>query len=113
MSTRKFVSIIVSALVVFFLIVSSVGLALADDSVRSVAAVVTGYKTSSFGNLEIEVVDAEGNIWAYYADKAHIGDLVILTVFDFEELSYEDDEIVDVVTIGRLSNHEMVQWLCR
>lgn len=113
MSTRKFVSIIVSALVIFFLIVSSVGLALADDSVRSVAAVVVSYKISSFGDLEIEAVDAEGNVWAYFADEAHIGDLVILTVFDFEELSYEDDEIVDVVTIGRLSNHEMVQWLFR
>lgn len=111
MSTRKFVSIVVSALVVFVLVVSSVSLALADDSVRSVAAVVTGYKTSSFGDLEIEVVDAEGNIWAYYADEAHIGDLVVLAVFDFEDLSYEDDEIVDIVAVGRLDTHEMVQWL--
>ena len=91
MSTRKFVSIVVSALVVFVLVVSSVGLALADDSVRSVAA--------------------EGEVWAYFADEAHIGDLVILTVFDFADLSFEDDEIVDVVTVGRLSDREMVQWL--
>lgn len=111
MSTRKFVSIVVSALVAFVLVVSSVGIALADDSVRSVAAVVVSYETSSFGDLEVEVVDAEGEVWVYYADEAHIGDLVILTVFDFADLSFEDDEIVDVVTVGRLSDREMVQWL--
>ena len=111
MSTRKFVSIVVSALVAFVLVVSSVGLALADDSVRSVAAVVVSYETSSFGDLEIEAVDTEGNVWAYFADEAHIGDLVILKIFDFEELSYEDDEIVDVITVGRLSTTEMINWM--
>lgn len=111
MSTRKFVSIVVSALVAFVLVVSSVGIALADDSVRSVAAVVVSYETSSFGDLEIEAVDAEGNVWAYFADEAHIGDLVILEIFDFEELSYEDDEIVDVITVGRLSTTEMINWM--
>jgi len=112
MSTHKIITIVTSAIVVFLFIVGSFGFAFADDSVRSVAAVVTSYKTSSFGDLEVEVVDAEGNIWAYYADEAHVGDLVVLAVFDFEDLSYEDDEIVDVVTVGRLSDHEIVQWLC-
>lgn len=108
---RKFVFVVVAVLVVFILVVSSVGLALADDSVRSVAAVVTSYKTSSFGDLEIEAVDAEGEVWIYFADEAHIGDLVILTVFDFEDLSFEDDEIVDVITVGRLSTTEMINWM--
>lgn len=110
MSTRRFVSVIVTALVIFILVVSSVGLALADE-VRSVEAVITAYSLSSFGDLEIEAVDAEGNVWAYYADEAHIGDLVILTIYDFEELSYEDDEIVDVITIGRLNAYGMINWL--
>lgn len=75
------------------------------------AAVVVSYKVSSFGDFEVEVVDAKGEVWVYYADEAHIGDVVILTVFDFEELSYEDDEIVDVLTVGRLNEHAMAQWL--
>lgn len=110
MSTRKFVSIVVSALIVFVVVISSVGFAVAEEDVRSVAAVVTGYK-NSFGDLEIEVVDAEGNIWAYYADEAHIGDLIILTIIDFGDPSFEDDEIIDVVTVARLNDKEMIQWL--
>lgn len=111
LSTKKFVSIVVSAVIVFIIIVGSFGLALADSSNYAIAAVVTSYKTSSFGDLEIEAVDAEGEIWVYYADEAHICDLVILEIFDFGDMSFEDDEIIDVVTIGRLTDIEMVQWL--
>lgn len=107
LSTKKFVSIVI----VMFLAIGSFGFAIADDSVRSVAAVVVSYETSSFGGLEIEAVDAEGNVWAYFADEAHFGDLIILEIFDFEELSFKDDEILDVITIGRLTDHEIVQWL--
>lgn len=81
------------------------------ENTYCIAAVVVSYETSSFGDLEIEVVDANGDTWAYFADEAHIGDLVILSVFDFEGLSYVDDEIVDVITVSRLTDHEMLQWL--
>lgn len=105
MST-KFVVALIMVVLVALVIVPAVA-----EETYCIAAVVVSYETSSLGDLEVEVVDAEGNIWAYYADEAHIGDLVILTVFDFEELSYEDDEIVDVVTVSRLSIHEVIQWL--
>jgi hypothetical protein len=107
LSTKKFVSIVTAV----FLIVGSFGFAFADDSVYSVAAVVVSYETTSFGDLEIEVIDANGEVWVYFADEAHFGDLVILKIFDFEELGFEDDEILDVITIGRLTDHEIVQWL--
>lgn len=105
MSTR-----IISALILVVLVALVVVPAVAEET-YCIAAVVVSYETSSLGDLEVEVVDAEGNIWAYYTDEAHIGDLVILTVFDFEDLSFEDDEIVDVVTISRLNIHDMMQWL--
>lgn len=76
-----------------------------------VAAVVVSYEASSFGDLEIEVVDAEGEVWAYYADEARIGDLVILTIFDFGDQGFEDDEIVDVVLVGHLDATELSRWL--
>lgn len=107
LSTKKFVSIVI----VVFLIVGSFGFAFADDSVYSAAAVVVSYEATSFGDLEIEVIDANGEVWVYFADEAHFGDLVILEIFDFEELNFEDDEILDVITIGRLTDHEIVQWL--
>lgn len=105
MSTKFVVALIAIVLVVLVIVP-----AVAEETYH-IAAVIVSYETCSFGDLEVEVIDAEGNIWVYYADEAHIGDLVILTVFDFEGLNYEDDEIVDVVTVGRLDTHEMVQWL--
>lgn len=105
MST-KFVAAMIAVV-----LVTMIGVPVVAEETCCIAAVVVSYETSSFGDLEVEVVDAEGEVWAYYADEAHIGDLVILIVFDFEELSYEDDEIVDVVTVGRLTDHEIVQWL--
>ena len=111
LSTKKSISIVVSAVVVFLAIVSSFGLAFADDSVYSIAAVVVSYEATSFGDLEVKAIDAEGEEWIYYSDEVHIGDLVILTIFDFEKLSYEDDEIIDVVTVSCLNNREIIQWL--
>lgn len=111
LSIKKSVSIVVSAVIVFLVIVGSFGFAFADDSVYSIAAVVVSYETSSLGDLKIKVIDVEGEEWVYYADEAHVGDLVILSVFDFENLSFEDDEIVDVVTVSRLTDHEIIQWL--
>lgn len=111
LSIKKSVSIIVSAVIVFLSIIGSFGFAFADDSVYSIAAVIVSYETSSFGDLEIKVIDVEGEEWVYYADEAHIGDLVILSVFDFEDLDFENDEIIDVVTVGRLTDREIIQWL--
>lgn len=115
MSTRKFVSIVVSALVAFVLLVSSVAFAIAEgSSVYFVDAVVVSYETTSFGDLEIEVVDEDGNLWGYYADadeNIRIGDVVTLTVFDFGD--EEDNEIIDAFVVDHLSTLEMVQWLCR
>lgn len=100
----KFVISVVVMVMVSLVIVP----AMAEQTYR-VVAVVVSYETTSFGDFEVNVIDAEGNIWAYYADEAHIGDLVILEVFDFE--GYEYDEIIDVVTVSRLDDLEMVQWL--
>lgn len=87
MSTCKFVSVVVSALVAFILVVSFVNIALADNSVRSVEAVVVSYNPSSF---EVEVIDTEGEMWAYYADEAIVGEHVVITVLN-------NVEIIDVV----------------
>ena len=101
---------IISILVLIVLVTLVVVPSFAEET-YCFAAVVVSYKVSSFGDLEVEVIDAKGEVWVYYADEAHIGDVVILTVFDFEELSYEDDEIVDVLIVGRLNEHAMAQWL--
>ena len=113
MSTRKFVSIMVVALVVFVAVVSSVAFAVAEEnSVYTVNAVVVSYETTPWGDLEIEVVDEEGNLCGYYADAdedVHIGDVVTLVICDFG--SEELNEIVNVIRIGHLDVHSMVQWL--
>jgi len=96
---------------VFIVLVALVIIPAFAEETYCFAAVVVSYKVSSFGDLEVEVIDAEGEVWVYYADEAHIGDVVILTVFDFEKLSYEDDEIIDVLTVGRLDEYAMTQWL--
>lgn len=101
---------IISALVLVVLVTAVFLPAVAEGTYR-IAAVVVSYETSSFGDLEIEVVDAEGEVWAYYADEAHVGDLVVLTVFDFGDHGFEDDEIIDVATVAHLNAKEMAQWL--
>lgn len=103
MSTKVIVALITVVLVALVIVP-----AVAEET-YCVVAVVVSYKTSSLGDLEVEVVDTKGNVWAYFSDEAHIGDLVVLTVFDFE--GYEDDEIVDVITVDRLDTLQMVQWL--
>ncbi len=105
MSTR-----IISALVLVILVAMVVVPAVADGTYY-IPAVVISYEISSFGDFEVEAIDAEGEVWGYYADEAHIGDLVVLEVFDFEELENSDDEIVDVETITRLSVNEIVNWM--
>lgn len=115
MSTRRFVSIMVVALVVFIAVVSSVAFAIAEgSSVYSVDAVVVSYETTSWGDLEIEVVDEESSIYGYYADAdedVRIGDVVTLTVFVHGD--EEDNEIIDAVRVDHLDTLEMVQWLRR
>lgn len=105
MSTRKFVSIVVSALVVFVLVVFSFGLALADDSVRSVEAVVVSCKTTPFGYLEVGVVDTEGELWFYYADEAHIGERVVIVVLN-------NIEIIDAVSFDFINSIQEVATTC-
>ena len=114
MSTRRFVSIMVAALVVFTLVIGSVAIATAEESTYQVDAVVVSWETTPWGDLEIEVVDEEGSVWGYFADldeDVHIGDVVTLTVFCFGEEAEEDDEIIDVIRVGHLDTLEMVQWL--
>lgn len=103
MSTKVIVALITVVLVALVIVP-----AVAEET-YCVVAVVVSYETSSLGDLEVEVVDTKGNVWAYFSDEAHIGDLVVLTVFDFE--GYEDDEIIDVTTVDRLDTLQMVQWL--
>lgn len=103
MSTKVIVALIAVVLVALVVVP-----AVAEET-YCVVAVVVSYETSSLGDLEVEVVDTKGNVWAYFSDEAHIGDLVVLTVFDFE--GYEDDEIIDVITVDRLNTVQMVQWL--
>lgn len=103
MSTKVIVALIAVVLVALVVVP-----AVAEET-YCVVAVVVSYETSSLGDLEVEVVDTKGNVWAYFSDEAHIGDLVVLTVFDFE--GYEDDEIIDVITVDRLNAVQMVQWL--
>ena len=103
MSTKVIVALITVVLVALVIVP-----AVAEET-YCVVAVVVSYETSSLGDLEVEVVDTKGNVWAYFSDEAHIGDLVVLTVFDFE--GYEDDEIIDVTTVDRFDTLQMVQWL--
>lgn len=107
MST-KFVVALITVVLVALVVVPAVA-----EETCCIAAVVVSYKASSFEDLEVEVIDAEGEMWTYYADEAHVGDLVILTVFDFGAPGFEDDEIVDVANVGRLDDVEMFQWLSR
>ena len=104
----KFVKVAL-VLVLVALVVSVTAIA---EQTYKVDSVVISWNTISFNNFEIEVVDEDGNIMAYYANKIpHIGDVVTLTIFDFgdEELN----EIIDVETVDRLSTLEIVEWLRR
>lgn len=115
MSTRRFVSIMVAALIVFTLVVGSVAIATAEEFTYQVDAVVVSWETTPLGDLEIEVVDEEGNLWGYFADAdedVRIGDVVTLTIFRFGEEAEEDDEIIDVIRVDHLDTLEIVQWLC-
>ena len=112
MSTRRFISIVLVALVAFILVVGSVAIATAEESTYQVDAVVVSYETTPWDDLEIEVVDEEGFVWGYFAtpdEDVHIGDVVTLTVFDFGD--EEDNEIIDAFVVDHLSTLEMVQWL--
>ena len=115
LSTKKFITIVSVALFVFVLIVGSIAFATAESNdVYEVDAVVVSWETTPWGDLEIEVVDEEGNVWGYFADAdedVHIGDVVTLTLFHYGD--EEDDEIIDVVRVDHLDTLEMVQWLCR
>ena len=115
MSTKKFITIITIALFVFVAIVSSVAFAVAESKgTYQVDAVVVAWEKTQWGDLEIEVVDKEGNVWGYFADvdeDVHIGDVVTLTLFAYGD--EEDDEIIDVIRIDHLDTLEMIQWIRR
>lgn len=113
MSTRRFVSIIIVATVAFLIIVGSVAFATAEGNTYEVDAVVVNFEATRWGNLKVEVVDEEDNIWGYYADldeDVHIGDVVTLTVFDYGD--EEENEIIDAVRVDHLDTVEMLQWIC-
>jgi len=117
MSTKKFITIITIALFVFVAVVSSVAFAVAESNgTYQVDAVVAAWEKTPWGDLEIEVVDEEGFVWGYFAtpdEDVHIGDVVTLTVFCFDDEAEEDNEIIDVVRVDHLSTIEMMQWLRR
>lgn len=58
-------------------------------------------------------INADGNVFSWYDDASeeywHIGDLVILEMFDTGVV--ETDEVLDVILIGTLSPVDMVHWL--
>jgi len=113
MDTRKFITIVAVALLVFIAIVGSVAFATAESKdTYKVDAVVIAWEKTHWGDLEIEVVDEDGNLWGYFAyadEDVHIGDVVTLTVFVYGD--EEDNEIVDVERVNHLSTIEMIQWL--
>ena len=114
MSTCKFITIIVVATIAFLLVVGSVAFATAEGNTYEVDAVVVAWEKTHWGDLEIEVVDEEGNLWCYfvYADEdVHIGDVVTLTVFDYGD--EEENEIIDAVRVDHLNTVEMIQWICQ
>ena len=105
------------ALFLFVIVVGSVAFVVADENyVYSVDAVVVNYETTPWNDIEVEVVDKEGNIWGYFVfpdEDVHIGDIVTLTIFRFSDEAEEDDEIVDVEHVDHLSTIEMIRWLTR
>ena len=105
MSISKIFALILALLTVF-------SVASAEEGVYTVDSVVVSYEMTLWRDLEIEVVDEDGNLWGYFADldeDVHIGDIVTLTIFDFGD--GEPGEILDAVCVGRLSTLEMVQWI--
>ena len=112
MSTRKFVSIIIVALVLFILALVPMVLASAEGSIYQIDAVIVAWKTTPWSDIKVTVVDEEGSIWSYWDDEVpHVGDVVTLTMFHYGD--EEDDEIIDVEPVDHLSPLETVQWLCR
>ena len=64
MSTKVIVALITVVLVALVIVP-----AVAEET-YCVVAVVVSYETSSLGDLEVEVVDTKGNVWAYFSDEA-------------------------------------------
>lgn len=112
MNTRKFITIVTVALLVFIAIVGSVAFAVAESkNTYEVDAVIVNFAVTPFG-VEVEVVDEDGEIRGYYEDKVPlIGDVVTITVYHYGD--NEEDEIIDAIHVDHLSTLEMIQWLTR
>ena len=111
MSTRKFVTIVLVALVIWVIALIPMAFACAENNAYEVDAVVVNF-SASFDCVKVEVFDEEGNIWAYFVtdEEVHIGDVVTLTVFDYGD---EKNEIIDAVCVGHLDTVDMIQWILR
>lgn len=97
MSTRKFISVIVVALVLFVVIVSSVAAATAEIYPRA-GRIVEIDRSEDL----VTFVDGTGLLWEFYgAEDYEVGDVVACVFWDADTQDIIlDDEILDVQYAG-------------
>lgn len=102
MSTRKFISIMVVALVLFVIALLPV-FAFAEPEFYSKAAVVVDITFDAHGEVVVTVEDGEGFLWTFYLEldeetDIELGDVVALLMWEAgTPNNIFDDEVLDVV----------------
>ena len=63
--------------------------------------------------IKLECLDNNGELWEFYdEDEWHIGDIVTLRLFGFDD-DYTHDEIVGAEYNGSLELHELAKYILR
>ena len=101
MSTRKFVALLVAALILFVVALIPMALACAESEFYPKAAVVISVSIGE--EVIVTVEDGEGNLWDIYWDldeefDIELGDVLAMLIWNCGTPDYIfDDEVIDVV----------------
>ena len=106
--------IIAIATIVTIAIIVSVAVALPvkaePRTIYTLDAVIVGIELER-DCIKLECLDDHGDIWEFYdEDEWHIGDIVTLRLFAFDE-DYTHDEILDVEYNSSLELHELAYYI--
>ena len=106
------IATIATALTALIIALCGITMTASAETCTKIAVVTAWEQIGDTALKEITVTDEDGNLWGFFDDEDYwqIGDLVVITLWDLEEIE-EDAEVTDVEKIDHLEWHDLFNWL--
>lgn len=106
----KKVIAVATAITIAIIVSVSFAIPAKAESIYTLDTVIVGIELEP-DCIKLECLDDKGDIWEFYdEDEWHIGDIVTLRLFAFDD-DYTHDEVLEVEYHGNLELHELAYYI--